>query len=192
VATTVSVERRRFSNRAKRFAPWAAGLILIAGIAAAIVAFAPNRNAAPQKLDEGSAQAPPAAKPKTVPLSKETTAVARKFVTTAVARKDLRAAWNITTANIHGGLTHKEWMTGNIPVVPYPIQSLAVARFKIDWSYANEAGIEIALLPNQKATIKPQVFFILLKRVGPDGKKRWLVDSWVPHSTPLVPVGANS
>jgi hypothetical protein len=83
-------------------------------------------------------------------------------------------------------------MTGNIPVVPYPIQSLSVARFKVDWSYADEAGIEVALLPTAKATIKPQVFFILLKRVGPSGKKRWLVDSWVPHSTPLVPVGANS
>jgi hypothetical protein len=191
MATTAHVERRRFPRRVKRLAPWVAGLVLAAGIAAAIVAFAPDKNPAPEKLSQTPNQAPQTAKPKTVPLGKDTTAVARKFLKTAVAREDLGAAWKITSPNIHGGLTHKEWMTGNIPVVPYPIKSLAVARFKIDWSYANEAGIEIALLPKDSAGIKPQVFFVLLKRVGPAGKSHWLVDSWVPRSTPLVPLGVN-
>ena len=193
MAATTHMERARFSRRARRLAPWAAGLLLLAGIAAAIVAFAPNKNPAPENLSQAPSKTPPSAtSPKTVPLSKDTTAVARTFLKTAVARNDLAAAWKISGPGIRAGLTHRQWMTGAIPVVPYPLKSIAVARFKIDWSYANQAGLEVALLPKGGATIKPQVFFILLKKVGPTGKKHWLVDTWVPRSTPLVPVAANS
>jgi hypothetical protein len=193
MATRVHVERKRFSSRVKHLAPWIAGLLLAAGIVVAIVRFAPNRNPPSQSPNQAQSKAPHPAKPtpKTVPLGKDTTAVARQFLKTAVARKDLDAAWKIAGPNIRGGLTHKAWMTGDIPVVPYPIKSLAVARFKIDWSYANQAGLEVALLPRDNAGVKPQVFFILLKRVGPAGKKHWLVDTWVPKSAPLVPLGAN-
>jgi len=191
MAATAYTERRRFSRRAKRLAPWAAGLLLAAGIAAVIVEFAPNKNPPPQTLGSSAAQSRPTPKPKTVPLGKDTTAVAREFLKTAVARQDLAAAWKISSPNIRGGLTLEQWMTGNIPVVPYPLKSLAVARFKVDWSYADQAGLEIALLPKDGSSIKPQVFFILLKKVGPSGKKHWVVDSWVPHSAPIVPVSGN-
>ena len=67
-----------------------------------------------------------------------------------------------------------------------------MARFKIDWSYRDEAGLEIALLPKASAKIKPQTFFILLKRVtGGGGKRHWVVDSWVPRSATLVPRPGN-
>jgi hypothetical protein len=191
MASAAHVKQRRLGRRTRRLLPWAAALLLVAGIVVAIVRLAPNRNAPPETPGPAQSQAPQAPKPKTVPLGKDTTAVARAFLKTAVARKDLDEAWKIAGPNIRGGLTHGEWMTGNIPVVPYPIKTLAVARFKVDWSYANEAGLEVALLPRDNAGVKPQVFFILLKRVGPAGKKRWLVDTWVPKSAPLVPVGGN-
>ena len=80
----------------------------------------------------------------------------------------------ITGPNIHGGLTYKEWLTGNIPVVPYPVADVtAPVRFKIDWSHKSDAGIELALLPS-KGTVKPQIFFMGLKRVGSADKARWL------------------
>ena len=178
---------------ARKGAPWLAGLLLAAGIIAAIVAFAPNKNP-PRETNAAGSAAPTttAPKPKTVPLAKETTSVARTFVRTAVARKDLAAAWKISGPTIRGGLTYKEWLTGDIPVVPYPVDTLQVARFKIDWSYADEAALEIALLPKEGASIKPQVFFMRLERIGDSDKKHWVVDYWVPHSAPLVPQSANS
>ena len=114
------------------------------------------------------------------------------FVKTAVARQDLAAAWKISGPNVRGGLTYKEWLTGAIPVIPYPIKLLAVARFKIDYSYRDQALIEVALLPKDGASIKPQTFFLGLKRVaGSGGKPRWVVDSWVPRASTLVPQPAN-
>jgi hypothetical protein len=180
--------------RLRVLAPWLAGLVLVAGIVAALIALLPSHDAQPTSetapLTHATASKP-APIPKTVPLGKDTTAVARQFVRTAVARKNLAAAWKISDANIRGGLTYKEWLTGNIPVVPFPVSSSAVARFKIDVSYANEAGLEILLEPQDAKTMKPQVFFIRLKKVGASANKRWVVDTWVPHSAPLVPLGAN-
>jgi hypothetical protein len=186
--------RRSARYRLRALAPWLAGLVLVAGIAAAIIAFFPANHAQPTTTTSpltGATASKPAPTPNTVPLGKDTAAVARTFVTTAVARKDLAAAWKIADVNIRGGLTYKEWLTGSIPVVPYPVSSSAVARFKIDYSYANEAGLEILLEPQSASTVKPQVFFIRLKKVGAPGNKHWVVDTWVPHSTPLVPLGAN-
>jgi hypothetical protein len=186
--------RRSTSYRLRVLGPWLGGLVLAAGVVAAIIAVLPSHHAQPAAATApltGATASKPAPTPKTVPLGKDTTAVARTFVTTAVARKNLAAAWKISDVNIRGGLTYKEWLTGNIPVVPYPVSSSAVARFKIDYSYANVAGLEILLEPQAASTVKPQVFFIRLKKVGGPGNTHWVVDTWVPHSTPLVPLGAN-
>jgi hypothetical protein len=191
MATSAHTSPRSLAPRLKRLVPWLSGLLLVAGIVAAIVAFTTNRNP-PKPAPVPAALAPkPAAKPRTVALSKETVAIARQFVTTAVARRDLAAAWKISGPDIRGGLTLKEWLTGNIPVVPFPVKSVSgPVRFKIDWSYKNQAGIDIALLP-ASGKVKPQIFFMLLKRVGPSSRKHWIVASWVPHSSPIVPLGTN-
>lgn len=181
---------RTLHYRLRKAYPWLAGLLLLVGVIAAIVKFVPSSNPPKQASEPVSAAfAPkPTPKPKTVPLSKAAVAVARRFVTTAVARKDLPSAWKIVSPNVKGGLTYKEWLSGNIPVVPFPVDTNTVTRFKIDWSFPRETGLEILLAPKNSSQVKPQDFFILLKKVGTGSRARWIVDSWVPHSTPLVPV----
>lgn len=125
--------------------------------------------------------------PQTVKLSKEATAVARRFILTAVARKDLRTAWKLAGPQVRQGLTLKQWLKGEIPVVPYPIDSLAVARMKVDYAYENRALLEIALSPKKGSDIKPQTFFIMLIKIGPRGHKHWVVDGWIPRTSFAVP-----
>jgi hypothetical protein len=186
--SAADIERRRLSARLQRFTPWIGGLVLLAGIIAAVVHFAPNRNPAPQVLSKTTPKAP--VKEKSVPIEAAAKVVAADFVRTAVARTDLAAAWKISGPNIRGGLTRVEWMKGNIPVVPYPIASLDLAPFKIDYSYRNHALLEVALLPKASAKIKPQLFYLELKRIpGPGGTRHWVVDDWVPRSSTLVPRG---
>jgi hypothetical protein len=186
VSTGIHPEPRGTTVRLRRLAPWLGGLLLAVGIVMAIITLLPGPKALP--ASPITPPPPPApAKQKSVPLSGAATNVAREFVLTAVARQDLAAAWKISGPNIRAGLTYAEWKTGNIPVVPYPIGSLKFAPFKIDYSYANEAAIEIALLPKASAKIKPQLFSLGLKRVrGADGKRHWVVDNWVPISHPFV------
>jgi hypothetical protein len=126
--------------------------------------------------------------PQTVKLTPGATAVARQFIRTAVARKNLASAYSIVTEEIRQGQTLKEWKTGNIAVIPYPVDAIKYAPMKIDFSYPTEALIEVALLPKTGANVRGQLFQMdLVKR---DGK--WLVNGWVPRSSPPVPNGSDN
>jgi hypothetical protein len=124
--------------------------------------------------------------PPTVKLQPGATKTARQFIKTAVARKQLDVAYGIVTDEIKQGQSLAAWKTGNIAVVPYPVDSIEYAPMKIDYSYPTEAMIEIALLPKAGAKIRSQLFTMtLVKRNG-----KWLVSSWVPKSSPMVPNGS--
>jgi hypothetical protein len=126
--------------------------------------------------------------PPTVKLPAAATKVARRFIETAVARKNLPAAYSLVTNEIRQGQTLKQWNTGNIAVVPYPVDAVQYAPMKIDFSYPKEALIEIALLPKKGAKVRGLLFQMdLVKR---DGK--WLVNSWAPRSSPPVPNGSDN
>jgi hypothetical protein len=193
IARVTETMRRRPSGPFWRLAPWFAALVLIVGIVMLIVELTPSPSSS-SSTPASQSSSPPAApaKPKSVPLSATAKSVAREFVTTAVARKNLAEAWKISGPNIRGGLTYAEWKTGNIPVVPYPTGDVQYgAPFKIDYSLPDEALIEVALLPKPKVKIKPQVFALLLRRLrGADGKRHWVVDSWVPRSSVPLPTPA--
>ena len=124
--------------------------------------------------------------PATVKLTPAATRVARRFIQTAVARKNLTEAYGLVTDEIKQGQTLASWRTGNIAVVPYPVDDVKYAPMKIDFSYPNEAQVEIALLPKTGSGARPQLF--LMDLVRRDGK--WLVNSWVPRSSPPVPNGS--
>lgn len=110
-------------------------------------------------------------------------ATARLFVDTAVRRERLDAAYDVVGPGIKQGMSRGEWQTGNIPVVPYPVD---VARWKFDYTYANEIGLQVLLLPRSGSKLRPMVFSLLLRKADRDGP--WLVDSWSPRSA--APTGA--
>jgi hypothetical protein len=126
--------------------------------------------------------------PKTVKLTPEATQVARRFIQTAVARKHLPEAYALVTEQIRQGQSLKSWNTGNIAVIPYPVDDVKYAPMKIDFSYPKEAQIEVALLPKAGVKIRSQLFIMdLVKRKG-----KWLVNAWVPRSAPPVPNGSGN
>jgi hypothetical protein len=182
--STQVVLRKR---RREHVAMGVAGFLLLAGVVAAAVVFLPNRNATPETVSTLPAQVPKTEA--STPISAEARTVAGRFVLTAVARKNLAEAYDLVGPNLRGGLTRKEWLTGNIPVIPYPIQSLRLAPFKIDYSHKSDALIEVALLPKQGADVKSQIFYLTLKKIGPAGKEHWVVDGWVPKGSTFVPEG---
>jgi hypothetical protein len=126
--------------------------------------------------------------PATVKLTPGATQVARQFIKTAVARKNLPDAYNLVTNQIRQGQSLAEWKTGNIAVIPYPVDDVKYAPMKIDFSYPKEAMVEIALLPKANAKIKAQLFQMDLVKRG----DRWLVNSWYPKSSPPVPSGSEN
>ena len=173
------------SSRAGQLAPWVAGLILVAGVVAfTVVYFGNTAESVDSKVvdrETGAAVVP--AQQKSVPLDPEARQVAGKFILTAVARENLGASWSLTHPDLRQGFTRQQWLTGNIPVQFYPAGALDGATFKIDESYPNETTLEVALIPKDGANVKPQIFFITLKKS--DG--RWQVSYFAPRSMAALP-----
>jgi len=175
----------RIGRGTRRRLAWAAGgLALIAAIVGVLV-LGPNKNPAPQHLSATPAQQPEQLVK--APLAEDARRVAVRFIQTAVARKNLDEAWTLVGPNLRGGLTKKRWTSGENPVVPYPVDKLDVAPYKVDASYTRSALLEVALLPRKGAGVRAQVFFLELKKLGSGPASRWVVDNWVPRAAAVVP-----
>ncbi len=180
------------SPKFQRRALWVSGAVLVAGIIVFLIAFVGNTG---KSYDTPLTDQPAkdvSKVPNSVPLPDAAKVVARRFILTAVARANLRDAWRISGPHIRQGMSLEEWLQGNIPVVPYPAEEIDFAPMKIDYSYRDQALIEVALLPKKGSKYRPQIFFVTLVRTGPPGKKQWVVDGWVPRASPTVPSGSEN
>jgi len=167
--------------------PWFAALVLAAGVIAVIVKFVPSTSGATDNVKH--TQNPTVVSPKSpkrVALDPEARRVAGRFILTAVRRQHLDEAWKLSGPEIRQDLTYKQWLTGNIPVVPFT-SPISVTPMKVDYSYKNQALVEVALIPVKGAKEKTGVFWLELKRVGTGSNARWLVWSWVPEDAPAIP-----
>jgi hypothetical protein len=181
----MSGARRWTSPRFARRAIWLGIAVVAAAGVAALFVFGPNRSAAPQHFTSVPATVAP--KPVKAKFSPKARQVVARFILTAVARKHLEEAWTLVGPNLKGGLSKKEWLTGNNPVVPFPIDDLQLAPYKIDYSYKDSALLEVALLPKKNAGVRAQIFFLEVKKVGKGAKAHWVVDNWVPRGSAVIP-----
>jgi hypothetical protein len=172
----------RRSERARRRLRWSGiALTVIVGIAAVVVLF-PRAHPEPEHLRNVPADVPEATPPSVAAspaLRKALAAETAEFVRTAVRRQHLDEAWPLVHANLRQGLTRKQWLTGSIPVVPFP--AIGIAEWHIDWSYADDVAADVVLVPAPKAGLYRKSFTIEFKRVRSQGQERWLVYTWVPN-----------
>jgi hypothetical protein len=167
--------------------PWVVAFVLVgAAIAAGIIWSNTGKSTATPLTNQPANDVSKV--PATVKLQPGAQKVARRFIQTAVARKNLPEAYTLVTDQLKQGQSLKSWNTGNIAVIPYPVDAIKYAPMKIDFSYPKEAQIQVALLPKAGTGVKPQLFIMdLVKRNG-----SWLVNSWVPKSSPMVPNGSSN
>jgi len=170
------------SRRVNKYFPWFAGGLLAIGVIVFLVVYFGNTANTKETFSNKPAQTPQVTKQ--VPLERGARVAVGRFVLTAVARKNLDEAWNLTTPNLRGGLTHKQWMTGNIPVVPMgvPIDKAAITR--IISSTKNEAEINVVVLPKANTqNVKATLYVVIAKKIN----GRWLIDYAIPQASPGLP-----
>lgn len=173
------------SRRNRRWIFLVSLIVLVAGVAAFTIRFFGNTA---ESLESPKSNEPAQIYKarKQIPLDREARRVAGRFILTAVPRKHLAESYDLTHPELRQGLSRKEWLTGNIPVTYYPADELETATFKVDESYPDQAILEVALLPKAK-DIKPQIFYIGLKKTGSGDAASWKVNYWVPRAAPAVP-----
>lgn len=175
------------SRRFNKWLPWFAAALLAAGLIAFLIAYFGN-TASPAKESFGTKNATKPQVVKQVPIAEAARVSAAKFILSAVARRNLGESWALSTPNVRGGLTLKQWMTGEIPVVPLGVPIDKAAITKIIYSHPREAELNIVVLPKpNKQGVKATLYVLDLKKVGQGSSARWLVDYAQPQATPGIP-----
>jgi hypothetical protein len=168
------------SRRRLRWFSFVSVLVLVAGVVAALVVFLGNTGTK-LKTNVTNQPAKVVKHEKNLALDRQARRVAGRFIETAVARHDLAASWPLAGSELKSGLTKKDWLTGNIPVIPFTAK-IDQVRMKVDLSEPGHALLEVLLLPTA-GTVKPAFFFIELRKES----GQWRVVSWVPRSNIAVP-----
>lgn len=118
-----------------------------------------------------------------IKLPQAAVTAARTFIHTAVERRDLARGWDVSTAKLHAGLSHSQWMTGNIPVQPYPAGYYGGTSYKVEFARSKGVMLQVQIVPS-KPGYKTGIFFVQIVHRG----DRWLVDYFGPRgASPPVP-----
>ena len=113
--------------------------------------------------------------------------VAGKFVLTAGLRKNLDEAWPLAGPDVRQGMTHKQWLTGNIAAARI-FGGIKTAPMSIDAAAKDWAMLQILVQPADM-TVKPALFTMRLDRIGTGKGRHWVVNEfqeWVGQSIPHI------
>jgi hypothetical protein len=167
------------SRRVRRRITWLAALGAAAGAIAVLVLVLPNHGG-------DTTVAPTADSPRQhievqqkrlEKLPAQARTVAGEFLLTALARKHLDQAWKLAGPEVREGLTHKEWMTGNI-AVPVADGGVGDTRMGVDSVTADEVWLRVLVSPARAGKqFRPMVYSVRLNRVG----GHWLVNELQPR-----------
>jgi len=146
---------------------WIGIAVLVAGVAA---------YTATRFVSTGSGSAAASTSTQSVPPDPQALAVAKKFVATAVARKNLAEAWNLAAPVMRQNLTLAQWKTGTIPVQPYPVAKAAV-QYTVASSHPDSASYRVTFTTPPGSPTAAGDFMIGLDH----SSGKWLVSSWSPR-----------
>lgn len=144
---------------------------------------APPADAAGPVL-ETAADAEPVEVPLTAATRTAVLSVAQRFLTSAVVRRSVDASWALTHPDLRQGMTRRQWTSGDIPVVPYPVDT---ARWRLGYSQEGVVGLEVYVVAEAGSRVRPMVFDMEVKADGSGQARRWLVSNWAPRVSPGGP-----
>jgi len=165
---------------------WAtAGTVFVLTIAGLIV-FEPNTGHSSQTPINVHQRAQVFRVPKTVKATaaQKAAAVATldRFVRSAFIRRNLDDSWPLATPHMKLGVSHGDWLAGDLPVVPYPASAFRTAGFTLKDQYKGILDYDVLVLPKEtKAAqlVGQQVYSCELDELH----GAWLVDSCYPRKT---------
>jgi hypothetical protein len=98
-------------------------------------------------------------------------------------REDLGAAWTVSSGTVHGDVSRSQWMTGTIPVLPFPGDAFKSATIHVEYS-RQRGSLLLVTIGSKDPAVRFQEFYTELAKTG-DG---WKVVYWGPRGTnPPIP-----
>jgi hypothetical protein len=169
------------SPRRRRRLAWGSGVASFLGGLVAVALLWPEVERVPETMSTEPAVI--LTTPRNVPLTKEarvaTIDAADVFLKAAVKRDHPERAWDVVHPTLREGYTKASWASGDIPVVPYPVDA---AIYRLDYSHPNLVGWKVSVYPPKGSTQQPMTFYMDVTLSGSGEKRRWRVSNWSPAS----------
>jgi hypothetical protein len=173
------VNRWRSSPRFRRRSWWSLALLAAAGSVIAVALGMENTSQFPaQRLQERPAQVVAAPRPRALGKADAAAvwATTTRFLRTAVARKDLRHAYDLVGPELRGGMTRAAWARGANPVVPFAVAK--IHEWTLAYAYRNDVALDVGLVAKPSSDTVAKSFRIELRRARADAP--WKVVAWLP------------
>jgi hypothetical protein len=177
------------SRRRRRRVTWLAVLLVVSGSVASLVVWVRDTGSSLETpYTPGKVQV--YREPKKVPLGGSALHAAQlatyRFLQTAVLRDHVEDSYELIAPSLKKGYTRERWATGEIPVVPYPVD-LKTVRYQLEYSYATGGpdglplvGLEVAMRPKAGEDQPAMRFGIELEAAGTGTRRHWVVSQWSP------------
>jgi hypothetical protein len=170
------------SVRVRRRLIWLAVLAVVVAAVAGLVLLFPGPKPNPQsRLSTEKAEViTPLRSVSFASKKQQVVHTAMSFVKTAVTGRDMAASWDLVAPDMKEGHTKADWAAGqDLPIIHYPA---LFGRWRLQYSYANEIDLQVALFAHLKQR-RPEVFDVTLHPVKEGSRTRWLVSSFLPTPT---------
>ena len=192
MASTTSPTTGFFSSpRAQRALYWISGIVFLAGVVAIITVYATRGSSNAANPAASSHVSTPSSRSgggstKHVKPSPAALQVARKFLETAVVRKNVAASYDLVGPNLKTGFTRKQWSTGNNTVVPYPAENAKTTALVVQYSHPGDLLLMVSLVAKPGVHVRPLGFNLELNKLN----GRWVVNAFTPqYQHPVLPAG---
>ena len=175
------------SRRFQKLLPWVSALVLVVGIGAFLITHYSNTAKVANPNPKGPAIPRPVPQ-KNIKFPPAAWRVVREFAFTALPRKNLAQSYSLTHADVRGGLTLKEWETGEITVPVIPVAQILKWNWKnTNYAHPRDALINVILIPTKASHMRAFTAQIGLAKVGKGSSAHWLVNYFQLLSGPMVP-----
>ena len=101
------------------------------------------------------------------------------FIRSAALRRDLARSWPLASPQMRQGVTHSDWLHGNLPVFPYPADDFRAVSYRVTGTFVGGlVDVDALLVPRSKTGLELVYSCELHPRRG-----RWLVDYCYPRKS---------
>jgi hypothetical protein len=165
------------------------GVFVVAALVGVLVMVLPSpkpRRVEATESGEAQVYTPPKTIRLTRAMRREVDRTVDEFVRTAVLRRNVARAWQLSAPDLRLGYTRAEWVKGDLPVFPFPADPKRTA-WDVDYADEVEVALNVTLVPRKGVADPPEVFGVSLKPVGRAGSRHWLVSSWLARGAVSAP-----
>lgn len=165
-------------------------LVLVGGVVALVQVVtdrgpAPTRATPAQTKASASANARPTVK-KGGTLAPDAKRVVQRFVITTLGRTDLEEAWGLATPAITSAVTKEQWLNGELPIPPFPVDRLISTGYDVIASSPRKVLVQILLVPKAETGLGAIRYDMTIERKTATPGSPWKVSYFLPYAPPGI------